>query len=132
MSQDKIIRESFFGARLRELMARDRLTQRQLADAVGISQGAVSHYLRGTRAAPGVEEAIALARHFKVTLDWLLGMDPSALVHSADPDSESRAKRDSEIEQVAKLLEECVVKLRKHLLVGETGRPGRGRRKTDS
>ena len=113
-------------------MAREDLTQRQLADAVGISQGAISHYLRGTRAAPGVEEAIAIASYFGVTVDWLLGVDQSPAARPADTNTESRAKRDAELEQVAKTLEEQVVKLRKLLSDGKTGRSGRGRRTTDS
>lgn len=108
-------------------MARDDLTQRQLAEATGMSQSAISQYLSGTRAAPGVEEAIAIAIHFKVTVDWLLGVDPSTLVRPADPDSDLRAKRDAELEQVAKTLEEQAVKLRSLLSTGNKGRLGRTR-----
>ena len=84
MEQDKKSLKLLFVARLQELMSRDDLTQRQLADAIGISQSAVSQYLSGGRGAPGVEEAVALAHHFGVTVDWLLGVDSSPIAHSAD------------------------------------------------
>ena len=132
MNQGKISQKLSFCARLQELMDRDGLTQRQLAAAIGISQSAISQYLNGMRAAPGVEEAIALASHFGVTVDWLLGVDALPLARTADPDSEARGRRDAELEQVAKTLEEQIVKLRKLLSAGKKGRPGRGRRTMDS
>ena len=113
-------------------MVRDDLTQRQLAEATGMSQSAISQYLSGMRAAPGVDEAIAIAIHFKVTVDWLLGVDPSTLVRPADPDSELRAKRDAELEQVAKTLEEQAVKLRSLLSTAKKARLGRARRTSES
>ena len=132
MSQGKISQNLLFGAHLQELMARDDLTQRQLAVAIGISQSAISQYLNGMRAAPGVEEAIALASHFGVTVDWLLGVDSSPLARPAARETEARAKRDAELEQVAKTLEEQAVKLRKLLSIGGKGRPRRGSGTADS
>ena len=131
MPQHKKSQKLLFPERLQELMARDDLTQRQLADAIGVSQSAISQYLNGSRGAPGVEEAIALAGHFGVTVDWILGVDPSSLVRPADPDSEARAMRDAELEQVAKTLQEQALKLQ-NLLSTAKKRPVRGRRSTSS
>ena len=117
-----------FGERLRELMTRDDLTQRQLAGSVGMSQGAISHYLRGTRATPGVEEVVALAAYFRVSVDWLLGVDPASLPRPADPDQASRAKDQADLEQIAKTLEEQAGKIRQ-LLSTNRREPRRRRQK---
>ena len=132
MSQDEKSQKLSFAARLQELMARDGLTQRQLAAAIGASQSAISQYLSGARTAPRVEEAIALADHFAVTVDWLLGVDPKPLALPADTHSEARAKRDAELEQVANALDEQIAKLRKLLGSGNKTRAGRSRGQSDS
>lgn len=96
-------------------MARDNLTQRQLATATGISQSAISQHLNGLRAAPGVEEAIALATYFRVSVDWLLGVDPASLPHPAEPDQASGAKHHADLERIAETLEEQAEKIRQLL-----------------
>ncbi len=66
-----------FSSRLSELIAGRDLTQKEVAAGTGISQGAISHYLRGTRA-PRVEEALTLAAYFGTNIEWLFGVEQSA------------------------------------------------------
>ena len=50
------------------------LTQRQLADLVGVSDKAVSKWENGKRE-PGINQLITLAKFFKCTTDYLLGLE---------------------------------------------------------
>ena len=67
-------------------------TQRQLADASGLTQSAVSNYLKGTRS-PGADELHALSTVLGVTMDFLwTGKPPS-------PAALDAAKHDEAIRQ---------------------------------
>jgi transcriptional regulator with XRE-family HTH domain len=60
------------GARLRYLRLRARMTQAQLAAALGnLSQGNVSD-LERNRYLPSLDTALVICRYFKVSLDWFL------------------------------------------------------------
>lgn len=54
--------------RLREVLGQE--TQAQVAERLGVRQGYISRYLRG--AVPHPEVLAAIAKHYAVTLDWLL------------------------------------------------------------
>lgn len=54
-------------------MADSGETQQALSDATGISQSTLSNYLRAARL-PGAAELMALARHYGITTDSLLGV----------------------------------------------------------
>lgn len=45
--------------------------QKKLADAVGLSEAALSHYVKG-RTTPSFDNLVALAEHFNVSLDYLV------------------------------------------------------------
>jgi transcriptional regulator with XRE-family HTH domain len=59
------------GERIRWLRRRQHLSQRALADAIGISEQALGNYERDERPLPG-EVARALAVELKTTTDYLL------------------------------------------------------------
>ena len=102
-----------FRERLTALLAREGLTQQQLAAATGLSQSTISHYLRGTRALPRAEELFALSRHFAVTMEWLLGVEDAAL--PANPVADTKAVPavdNAALLQVADTLHEQVERLR--------------------
>ena len=63
---------SKFSQRLIELRTEKNLSQRELADAAGLSRGAVSHYETGERT-PALHCLIALSRYFGCSIDFLVG-----------------------------------------------------------
>ena len=60
--------------KLRELRARDGLTQDQVAKAVGVHESAVSRWEGGTRF-PTAEDLVRLSDLYQVSVDALLGKD---------------------------------------------------------
>lgn len=61
-----------FGAALRALRTRNDMTQKQLADVLGLSESTVGMYERGKRE-PEFETLEAIADYFNVDMDFLLG-----------------------------------------------------------
>lgn len=61
------------GEKLRSLRLSKNLTQKQLADRVGLAVSAVSSYESGNRY-PSFETLIKLSRIFHVSTDYLLGL----------------------------------------------------------
>ncbi len=59
--------------RLFELMAKCKITQQQLSQATGISQGNISDW-KNNRSAPKAEALVKIADYFNVTTDYLLGL----------------------------------------------------------
>ncbi len=59
------------GGRLKELRASKCLTQKQLADKVGLTKSVISAYECGIRY-PSLDMVVSLARVFGVTTDYLL------------------------------------------------------------
>ena len=64
-----------FGERLEDLIKLNKTTATALAKDTGLSQSAISDYLNKGRA-PDCATVYALARHFSVSADYLLGIDP--------------------------------------------------------
>jgi len=71
------------GDRLRSRRALRNMSQGQLADALGVTQGAVSAWESGQP--PQFEMVKKLAAFFDVSLDWLAGPLPD---YPAGPDQE--------------------------------------------
>ena len=63
---------SLFGDRLKALRTEERLTQKQLADSLGLAFSTISMYERGTRE-PDFETMEAIADYFNVSMDYLYG-----------------------------------------------------------
>lgn len=63
-----------FGNILRELRLKSGLSQRELADKLGITKSMISYYELQERV-PSPEILIKLAKFFHVTADYLLGID---------------------------------------------------------
>lgn len=72
--QSKKLHKFRFRERLAVALKDRGVTQQQLAEATGVSQAAISNYLRGVRTMPGVEELVSLSSYFQVSLEWLLGL----------------------------------------------------------
>ena len=63
-----------FPERLKELRNDLNLSQRQLSKLVGFSQAAIANWEAGNQI-PNIETAITFALFFKVTTDYLLGLE---------------------------------------------------------
>ncbi len=63
-----------FGDRLKTLRIKNNLTQEQLAHRLGLTKSVISAYETGSRM-PSYDTLITISRIFKVTTDYLLGVD---------------------------------------------------------
>lgn len=63
-----------FGNRLKTLRIKKKLTQQQLADLLGLTKSVISAYENGLRY-PTYDVLIKIARIFKVSTDFLLGVE---------------------------------------------------------
>ena len=75
--------DSIFATRLRGLMEARKTTQKELAEIVGTTRQAISQYADGS-VQPNVEKLFKMALFFKVSSDWLIGMNN---IKSPDVDS---------------------------------------------
>jgi len=64
-------KENFTG-NLKKLYGERKLTQKKLADIIGVDQPAVSNLLNGV-SAPKFATLINIADYFGVSIDWLVG-----------------------------------------------------------
>ena len=63
-----------FSERLKELRLENNLSQRTLAKQIGVSQAAIARWESNLQA-PSIDNAIALAKFFNVSTDYLLGLE---------------------------------------------------------
>ena len=63
-----------FGNNLKELRLKHKMTQKELADKLGVTKSVVSYYELQERS-PSPEVLIKLSRVFHVTTDYLLGIE---------------------------------------------------------
>ena len=89
------------GKKLHSLRTEMKLTQKQVADRIGLAISAVSAYESGTRY-PSYETLVKLSRIFHVSTDYLLGLTEKRSIDVTGLD-------DTEIE----LLSQLVDKLKK-------------------
>lgn len=62
-----------FSEKIFELRKKRGITQREVADAVGITAASISAYEKGAKIPP-LDTAIAVAKYFGVSLDYLCGL----------------------------------------------------------
>lgn len=60
-----------FNNRLKQLRHKNNLTQRELADALGLKPSTISNY-ESARNEPSFDKLISLSKHFGVSCDYLL------------------------------------------------------------
>lgn len=85
------------GEKLKSLRIEKKLTQKQIADRIGLAISAVSSYETGSRY-PSYDVLIQLARIFHVTTDYLLGMTGKRSIDVTGLD-------DCEIELISQLVD---------------------------
>ncbi len=71
----EILSNKQIGERIADLRTDHDMQQGELADILGIHQSALSRIEKGQRAIRE-DELLRIARHFRVTTDYLLGNDP--------------------------------------------------------
>lgn len=76
-----------FGSKLKELRAQNGLTQKQLADQLGITKSIVSFYERQERT-PSPEVLRKMAAIFRVSTDFLLDIDRTKRLDVSDLDDD--------------------------------------------
>ena len=67
-----------FNTRLKQLRQRNRLTQSELAEILGLKPTAISNY-ESCRNEPSLEKLVSLAKYFDVSCDYLLGLSEAYL-----------------------------------------------------
>ena len=67
-----------FNQRLKQLRLKNKLTQGELADILGVKPTAISNY-ESERNEPSFDKLIALSKYFDVSCDYLLGVTDSYL-----------------------------------------------------
>ena len=85
------------GEKLKSLRLEKKLTQKQVADRIGLAISAVSSYESGSRY-PSYEVLVQLARIFHVTTDYLLDMTDKRNIDVTGLD-------DGEIELISQLVD---------------------------
>lgn len=63
----------YIGEKIRELRIAKRMTQRQLADKLDLTKGAISAYEQGAKY-PSLEVLVKMCQVFQVSADYLLGL----------------------------------------------------------
>jgi len=70
---------NLFGERLKKARSEKELTQKQLADAVGVAAPTISYYEKHSdasdRKTPALDKVYAIAEVLDVSIDWLCGKD---------------------------------------------------------
>lgn len=64
-----------FGSRIKALRLQKKMTQAELANKLGVTKSVISAYETGLRM-PSYDILIQMARIFKVSTDYLLGVEP--------------------------------------------------------
>lgn len=85
------------GEKLKSLRIEKKLTQKQVADRIGLAISAVSSYESGTRY-PSYDVLVKLARIFHVSTDYLLGITNTRNI-------DVTGLSDNEIELVSQLVD---------------------------
>lgn len=77
------MKKSNFSKNLQKLMKRHGYTQLSMAQSIGISQGAISMYVRG-KSVPGAHELQLMADLFGVSMDFLWRHNPEERAQKTD------------------------------------------------
>ena len=63
-----------FAERLKELRLEEKISTTKLGQAIGVSDVAISRWERQERI-PNIESLVAIAKYFKVSTDYLCGLE---------------------------------------------------------
>lgn len=99
---------SDLGSKLKKARENKRLTQQQVADKLGVSNGAISGYERGYRD-PDTDTLKSLADLYEVSLDWLNGRDEKEGEYTLPEEVVSKVIREAEAHYGVSLRDDPVV-----------------------
>ena len=80
----KMITRSTFSSRLTEQRKLKKLSQKEVAVELGVSQALLSHYENGIRE-PGLDFVVRASEFFNVSCDYLLGRTNNSLQLNSMP-----------------------------------------------
>lgn len=120
----KVQAASAFGERLAELRAERGITQIQLAEMIGSSQRAVSHY-ETVAEYPPTAVVVQIAEVLKVSADELLGLKPPKKPAKAeDPEVRRLWKKFQQVLALPEKDRRAVVRLVNSLVAGHAAQRG--------
>lgn len=90
-----------FGDRLKELRLQNGMTQKNLADRIGVTKSVVSFYELRERT-PSPEVLVKLATIFHVSSDYLLGIEKGKHIDISGLDSDDEKAVRAVVEQLRK------------------------------
>lgn len=96
------------GSRLKQARENKRLTQQEVADKFGVSNGAISGYERNYRD-PDSDTLAQLADLYEVSLDWLKGRDTKGSEYTLPEDVMVRIIKEAEAKFDVSLQDDPVV-----------------------
>lgn len=76
-----------FNSKVKILRVANNLTQKQLAERIGVAKSVVSYYEQGERF-PSYDVLIKIAQTFHVTTDYLLGVEHARMIDVSDLNDE--------------------------------------------
>lgn len=90
-----------FGDRLKELRLQNSMTQKDLADRIGVTKSVISFYELRERT-PSPEVLVKLATIFHVTSDYLLGIEKGKSIDISGLDADDEKAVRAVVEQLRK------------------------------
>lgn len=93
-----------FPERLRFLRQKKGITQKEIADSLGIANSSYSLYEKGARE-PNLEMLEKIANFFNVDMDFLLGRDISNDIDTLAAHFEGQEFTDEELEEIMNFVE---------------------------
>ncbi len=111
MQDKKLKKVNCFAKNFSALVETSHLSQREIAQAVGVSPAAIVHY-KGGRTMPGGEELFEISKVFNCSIDWLLTGKESSIKSSSE-DIQVWRKRALEAEKKLSLVQDSLEKVLK-------------------
>lgn len=123
MNTDNEIDSCKFVKRLLFLMTSNNLSREKTAKAIGVTRQALNNWVNG-QSIPNIISASRIAKHFNVSLDYLVGNSDSMTVNNTQIGIDDVAlyklkelyKNDDEYGDLTELLNAIIVKLDRKLL----------------
>jgi transcriptional regulator with XRE-family HTH domain len=89
---------SNMGTRVKKLREKHSLTQKQLAEILGYKSDRSIQFIEYGKSDPDIEGLIILAKHFNVSIDYLVGHSNDPSPPNSDPIDEGMMERFLEVE----------------------------------